>query len=107
MRVGACLEQLRACFFGACLVYFLVDYEKGLAFVDVGAFLKKHLFEVAFHACAYLYELLGAYAAGIFAVYVDVGGADRLDGHYGRSGNFCLGFEKEPQPYACCCKYDK
>ena len=79
LRAG--LVELRACAVDACAVEARVDHEEGLALVDVGAFGEEHLLEVAFDAGADLHELLGADAADVFAVDVDVLGGGRFHGY--------------------------
>ena len=84
MAFSACARALFSCALAlshARPVDERVDHEKRLAFFNIGAFGEEHLFEVALDAGADFDELLGADAAHVIAVNIDVFRLNGFDGH--------------------------
>ena len=81
LRARARLVELRLGLVHARPVDERVDHEKRLAFFNIGAFGEEHLFEVALDAGADFDELLGADAAHVIAVNIDVFRLNGFDGH--------------------------
>ena len=90
------LVELGGRLVGAGAVEAGVDDEERLPFLDVGTLGEEHLFEVALDAGADFDELLGADAAHVFAVDVDILGRDGLDLHHGQHHDF--GARPQPEP---------
>ena len=75
------LVELRLGLIDTRPVHERVDHEKRLPFLDIGAFGEKHLFEVALDTGTDFDELLGADAAHVIAVNIDVLCGHGFHGH--------------------------